>query len=233
MKTMTSYLFAIALLTGLFSSHNLHAQKPEFGAKAGIQLSDISVSGLNLGLNLLDPKMTPGVTAGLYAEMPMGSHFFFAPEFNYTQKGFRVSESVNVDIFGATVPLGAEAITRLHYLEMPLMVKYAFGQGKTQGYLKAGPTVAYALEGNVTTRINSIVDFDVARIPVDLHGSLYNAFEVGARIGAGVEWHTNTGKFFVDASLQHGLTDLMNEPVLDLRVKNQALSLGVGYAVKF
>jgi len=230
MKRFT--LITIATLIGL-AHFDAIAQKAEFGIKAGVQMSNISVNGLNLGLNFLEPQMSPGITAGVYAEMPVGKQTYFAPELNYVQKGFRVSEGVNVRVLGIPVPLGAEAITRLHYVEMPLLIKYKFGTPAVQGYVKAGPTLGYATSGTLITRVNSLIDFEVARVPLDLQGSLYNAFEVGAQAGIGAEFPAGKGKFFVDATFHHGLTDMLNEPVVDLRVKNRAVGLGVGYAMRF
>ncbi|MDX1479652.1 MAG: porin family protein [Saprospiraceae bacterium] len=233
MKQINAFIIGMALVLAVQTSHAQHASGAEFGIKAGVQMSDIAVSGLDLGFNLLDPQMTPGITAGLYAEVPMGQGWYFAPEFNYTQKGFKVYEGINVDVFGANVPIGAEAITKLHYLEAPLALKYKFGNGAVNGYLKAGPTVGYALSGTVITRINSFLDFDIARIPIDLQGSMYNALEVGGLAGVGFEVRSGSGKFFADLTYQHGFTDLINEPVVDIRVKNQAVGLGVGYALNF
>ncbi|MDX1408286.1 MAG: porin family protein [Saprospiraceae bacterium] len=234
MKQFKAITMGMALaLAAVQMSHAQHAAGAEFGIKAGVQMSDIAVSGLDLGFNLLDPQMTPGVTAGLYAEIPMGGGMYFSPELNYTQKGFKVYEGIDVNVFGANVPIGAEAITKLHYLEVPLALKYKFGNGATNGYLKAGPTVGYALSGTVNTRINSFLDFNVARIPLDLQGDMYNTLEVGAMAGAGFEVRSGSGKFFADVTFQHGLTDLINEPVVDLRVKNQSIGLGVGYALHF
>ena len=229
--TVTKLTLTLAI--GIFSVSSAISQKAEFGIKGGLHLSDVSTSGLNLGLNFLEPKMTAGYSAGLYAEVPVGQGLYFAPELNYVQKGFRIAEGVNVDLMGLPIPLGAEVVTRLNYVEMPLALKYKFGTGPVAGYLKAGPTLGYATNGVAITRVNSIIDFNVARTPLNLQGSLYNAFEVGAQVGAGAEFRAGNGKFFVDATFSHGFTDMLNEPVIDLRVKNMGLGLGVGYAFAF
>ena len=205
----------------------------EVGAKAGATFSDMHVNGLDLGTDLFDPKMIISPTAGLYSEIPIGNGFYFNPELNYMQKGFRVKESTSFDVFGLNLPVGLEAVTRFHYIDMPLALKYKFGNAKVQGYLKAGATLGYAVSGSVTTRINSIIDIKVAEIDLDPQGELYNASEIGGTIGAGIEIPTASGKFFIDASLSHGFTDILNEPVVDLRVNNRAVGVGIGYALKF
>lgn len=205
----------------------------EFGAKAGASFSDISVDGLNFGGEFLDPQMIASPVAGLYSEIPLGNGFYFTPEINYTQKGFKVQEGTTVNVFEIPVPVGAEAITRFHYIEMPLSLKYKFGNGPVQPYIKAGATMGYAVAGKMTTRINSIIDIKVAEIDLDPQGEMYNAFELGGVAGAGLEIPTASGKFFVEASYSHGFTDVLDEPVIDLRVRNTAVGVGIGYALRF
>jgi len=220
------------MCAGLMLAHCAWAQV-EFGVKAGVSFSDVSANGVNFGNGFLDPHLITGVNAGFYGEVPMGSGFYFAPDVRYAQKGFSVHESTQMNVFGLNVPIGAEAVTRMHYIDMPLAVKYRFGSGAVKGYIKAGPTMGYAVAGSGTTRINSIVDIKVAEINLDPQGSLYNAFEVGGLVGAGFEIPTAQGRFFVDASYTHGLTNIFDVPVVDLRVKNRAFGLGIGYALKF
>lgn len=229
---MKHKIFYALLVIGVLMTQSAIGQM-EFGAKAGASFSDMTVNGLNFGNDFLEPRMIASPSAGLYGELPLGSGFYFAPELMYTQKGFRVEEATTFNVFNLPLPIGAEAITRLHYIDMPLMLKYKFGEGSVQPYLKAGPTLGYAVSGTVTTRINSIIDIKVAEIDLNPQGELYNAFEIGGMVGAGIEIPTASGKFFVDASFSHGFTDVLDEPVIDLRVKNRAIGVGIGYAFRF
>lgn len=223
----------LSLCIGGMLIAQLAAGQAEFGAKAGVTFSDISVQGINLGTNFLDPQMIAGVQAGFYSEMPLGNGFYFAPELNYAQKGFRVQESMDMDVFGVNVPIGAEAVTRIHYIDAPLALKYKFGNRRAQGYLRAGPTMGYAVAGSVTTRLKSIVDIKVAEINLNPQGDLYNALEIGGLVGAGVEVPAGQGKFFVDATYTHGFSNIFDVPVIDLRVKNMGVGVGLGYAMNF
>ena len=229
MKRMLQFAL---LVIGALMTHTALSQV-EFGAKAGATFSDMTVDGLNFGTNFLEPKMIAGLATGVYSEIPLGSGFYFAPELNYAQKGFKVQESTTMNVFGFAMPFGAEATTRFHYIDMPMILKYKLSQGSVQPYIKAGPTFGYAVSGTVTTRINSIIDIKVAEINLNPQGDLYNAFEIGGVIGAGIEIPTASGKFFVDASFSHGFSDVLDEPVIDLRVRNRAVGIGIGYALRF
>lgn len=223
----------ITLIASAALMSQLVYAQTEFGARAGVSFSDVATDGLNFGNGFLDPTMIAGVNAGFYSETVLGSGFYFSPELNYAQKGFRVQESESMQVFGLNVPIGAEAVTRLHYIDMPLQLKYRFGSGTVRGYVKAGPTFSYAMDGTITTRINSIIDIKIAEIDIDPGDEMYNAFEVGGVVGAGFEIPTQQGRFFVDASFSHGLTDIFEVPVVDLRVKNRAFGVGLGYALRF
>ncbi len=220
------------LVTGVLMTQTAKSQM-EIGVKAGATFSDMTVDGLNFGTNFLEPQMIAGLSAGIYSELPIGSGFYFAPELNYAQKGFKVQESTSLDVFGLTLPIGAEATTRFHYIDMPLILKYKLSEGSVQPYIKAGPTIGYALSGTVTTRLNSFIDIKIAEIDLNPQGDLYNAFEIGGVVGAGLEFPTANGKFNIDASFSHGFTDVLDEPVIDLRVRNRAFGVGIGYSLRF
>lgn len=229
---MKQMMKCLLLVTGTLMTQIAIGQV-QIGVKAGATFSDMTTSGLNFGTGFLEPETIASPYAGIYAEMSLGGGFYFAPEANYSQKGFRVREATSLDVFGLPLPIGAEAITRLNYIDMPLMLKYKIGEGSVQPYIKAGPTLGYAVSGSVTTRINSIIDIKVAEIDLNTQGELYNAFEVGGMVGAGVEIPTGNGSFYIDAMYSHGFTDVLNEPVVDLRVYNRAFGVGIGYAIRF
>ena len=225
------YTLTMLVLTML--TLHVHAQT-QVGVKAGVNFSDIAVSGLNLGeVDFLNAKPIAGITAGVYGEIPMGNGLYFSPELNYTEKGFRIAEGTNVNVFGLPVPIGAEALTRLRYVEAPLLLKYKFEGPKVDAYVQAGPAVGYAMSGDVKMRVNSIIDLNVAQFPLNLQGNLYNPWEVSAVAGAGAEFKTNSGKFFVDAKYSHGITQMLDDPVVDVRLRNKGLGMSVGYAFAF
>ena len=210
---------------------NVNAQI-SVGAKIGANFADTRVDGL---LGNLAPEQTTftGFTAGVMAEIPMINALSFRPELNYIQKGFTVSQSFDVDLIGIDMEVGAKARTRINYIEMPLLLKYSIGSDAAKVYAIAGPSIAYAANAELTPVATFIVDFNLPSIPINLDNNIYNRWEISGVLGAGGEVKAGNGKVFADARYNLGFTNMLNNPVVDLRIKNQGFSVSAGYAYSF
>ncbi len=210
---------------------NVHAQI-SVGAKIGANFADTRVDGL---LGNLAPEQTTftGFTAGVMAEIPMINALSFRPELNYIQKGFTVSQSFDVDLIGIDMEVGAKARTRINYVEMPLLLKYSIGSDVAKVYAIAGPSIAYAANAELTPVATFIVDFNLPSIPINLDNNIYNRWEISGVLGAGGEVKAGNGKVFADARYNLGFTNMLNNPIVDLRIKNQGFNVSAGYAYSF
>lgn len=223
----TTFVLSIFFFTG-----NIKAQeRTEIGVKVGAQSSNALGHGVNLGLDILQPRaiLTPSVS--VYADIPIGSGFYISPEVAYRQKGFRVAEQINIPIFEIPVPLGAEMVTRMNYLDAATNLKYKFGNGRVKGFVRGGPYAGYATGGRVDFRLNSLIDIKLASVDIDPSGSLYERFEYGAVAGAGVEFKAGSGKFMLEATYQRAFNDFTNVPVIDAGLQNQSFGFNVGFAI--
>lgn len=210
---------------------NIQAQI-SVGAKIGANFADTRVDGL---LGNLAPEQTTftGFTAGVMAEIPMIHALSFRPELNYIQKGFTVSQSFDVDLIGIDMEVGAKARTRINYVEMPLLLKYSIGTDAAKVYAIAGPSIAYAANAELNPVATFIVDFNLPSIPINLDNNIYNRWEISGVLGAGGEVKAGNGKVFADARYNFGFTNMLNNPVVDLRIKNQGFNVSAGYAYSF
>jgi hypothetical protein len=173
-------------------------------------------------------RFAPGFTAGVVSEINFGPYFALQPELNFVQKGFRFEESVNIPIGKVDVPAGVEAQIRTNYLELPLLAKVKLGNELVQGYLAVGPTVGYALNGRLITRPRLLVEFDPIKTDLNLDNLDYERFEVAATGALGVQVNLSGLKLFADARYTHGFTELYNFPVVNEKIRNRNLALGVG-----
>ena len=89
----------------VFGFTHVNAQDVEFGAKIGANFG--SIYGDNT--ENIDPILSI-INFGFYAEIPLNEKFSFQPELMYSIQGFSVDDK----------------ITRLNYLNLPLMGKYYF-----------------------------------------------------------------------------------------------------------
>jgi hypothetical protein len=202
------------------------------GVKIGANLADTRVNG---SISNLTPEQTTytGFTAGIVGEIPVKDALSFRPEINYIQKGFTVAKTFDVQLLGIDMPLGAKARTRVNYIEVPLLLKYSLGNEIAKVYAIAGPSVAYATSASLRPVATLIFDFNLPQVNINLNDDIYQRWELSANVGAGGEVKTGNGKLFADARYNLGLTNMLNNPIVDLKIRNQGFNISAGYAYTF
>lgn len=228
MKKIQQVLTIAALLLSATYSY----AQISVGAKAGVYTSFIDVTDAVEGLTQNVEGLTTA-TFGIVTEIGLGENFSFQPELLYTTKGFKVSEGLNINLGGFPIPAGVTASTKINYLELPLLAKYKFGNEGLRFNITAGPVVSYAMNGQLDTRANLLLDINPIKTNIDLDALNYERLEVSASIGAGLAYETSGGEFFADARYVHGFSDLYNAPVVDLNLKNRGVGVTLGYKVSF
>jgi hypothetical protein len=217
-------LFAIA------SFASVSAQTFSLGGKVGYNWNSVSAPSFNGTLNF---KNMTNTNFGLVAQIGLTDNFSIQPELNYVQKGFRLNETKDLTLYNVPIPLGVNVVTAVKYLDMPILAKYKFrGQGAS-GYVFAGPSVGYALNGNLETHAQVIIDFKVASIPFNLDAVNYKRFEVGGVVGAGFEVPIGGAKLFGEARYTQGFNKVYEVPVVGAEVKNKGFGVSAGFTVPF
>ncbi len=202
------------------------------GVRVGGSLSNITTPAI-VDMVPVDIRHLPGIEVGVVSEYEISEKFGIQGELNYREKGFRISEGMDLNIFNLDFPLGVRVDTRLRYLDMPIMAKYNIGSGPVQGYVMAGPQLGYAMNGSINTRANFLVDWQLTNTPINLSGLNHERFEIAGVVGAGVEFAAGPGKIFMDARYSRSFSDSFNITLVDLNIKNHGFGLGVGYKVAF
>jgi hypothetical protein len=138
MKNLIVTLVCVILSGAAFSQVTV-------GAKAGINISNLSISGGNTTISY---SSKVGLNAGGFAEFMIGENFAVQPELTYSEMGAK----------------GSDGQLNINYLQLPVLAKYYF----TGFAVYAGPQVGFLLSakakaGSVTTdfkdQVNS-TDFD-------------------------------------------------------------------------
>jgi len=115
-------LFAImAATTGIASA------QVKFGVKAGLNLSNVSVSPAEAGVSY---KIAPGFNAGFLANISLPGKFSLQPEVVYSGQGTKM-----------TSPDGNGNIN-LGYVNVPVLLKYKTAMGF---FVEAGPQAGFLL----------------------------------------------------------------------------------------
>lgn len=226
LNTRKSVLTLAALALAIFASAQV-----AIGVKTGMNFNNLHTTE---ALGELAPDFTniSEINFGLVTEYGITDQFALQTELNFLKKGFTTKANLDdTELFGIQLPVGARAETKISYVEVPLLAKYAFGSEGFQAYVTAGPTFGYATAGRIDTKARVLVDFDLGSTNINLDDINYNRFEVGATAGAGVSYTTNFGKIFADARYSQGFTELYNFPLVDEKIKNKGFGVNVGFMV--
>ena len=226
---MKKSILAIAVLA-LASFATISAQTFSLGAKVGYNWNNVTAPAFN---GTLDFKKMTNTNFGLVAQIGLTDNFSIQPELNYVQKGFRIQESKDLNLYNVPIPLGVSAVTAIKYIDIPLLAKYKFRGEGASGYVFAGPSVGYALSGNLETHAQVIIDIKVASTNINLDAVDYKRFEVGGVVGAGFEVPIGRAKLFGEARYTQGFNDVYEVPVIGARVKNNGFGLSAGFTVPF
>ena len=232
MKTLLRTISSVATLLIFFQ---LPAQQISFGLKTGGQSANVQVPEFLGDISQIpDFKSIATFNVGIVSEIGLHKNFAIQPELNYVRKGFKLYETMNVNLFNTTIPIGATALSRFDYVEMPLLAKAQFGNESAAFYLLAGPTVGYAINGKLITRANFLVELDLFDTPIDLDAVGYERWELGGMAGAGVSFGMGHGsRLFFDVRYSHGFSQPYDIPVVHQRVQHNSIGLNVGFTMPF
>lgn len=202
MKKVFTFL-AVATFTAITT---VSAQSKKIdGVKIGIK------AGINVANEKLSPEEEPpsssltGLTAGVFATIPVSNEFSVQPELLYSGVGYQLKESS-----GTTKNI-------YNYINLPLLAKYTFDNSSFALY--AGPQIGFLLSAKQKAG-GGTADIKKYLKGTDFSGvfGLEYTFPVGVTLSA---------------RYQVGLVNIYKDPSGDASggsIKNNAFTITVGYA---
>lgn len=174
---------------------------PRFGAKAGVNFSDIKGP---------DVESFNGLTSfhiGAVAELPLSDTFSVQPELQYSAQGSEYDEGE-----------GYGGKTKVNYLNVPVMGKYYLGEGFS---VEAGPQVGLLVSAKEED------NFAGESEEYDIKDEL-KSIDIGLNFGLG--YRLENGLNF-GARYNLGLTDFNDSEQRDsgAEYKNSVIQVSVGY----
>ena len=227
MKKITYILTAITLFTTTISIAQVN-----IGVKGGLNFSDAKADVFIDAVNDAPSTYTSFLVGG-FVEIPVYQNFSFQPEIIYSKKGFTLDEATSFNVLGLDIPIGAKATTSINYIETPLLAKVKLGTDKIKIYGVAGPSIGYATSAKIQPKVTVLIDFNLPEINLNLSDNIYNRTDISGIIGGGAEYSTYSGKLFTDIRYQHSFSNIINNPIADLSVKNSGFQWTVGYSHSF
>ena len=187
---------------------NVYAQDVKFGAKAGLNLSNVSIE-IEDGMET-DVKV--GYNFGAFAEISLSEKFIFQPELLFSAQGFRVKQSIDEFSF--------EQTNKMNYLNIPLMFRYAifnkFG-------LEVGPQIGFLLSAN--SEIKATFNGVSETLNQDFKDSV-KSIDFGLNFGASYDVSEN---IIIGARYNLGLSNINNEDGDANKINNTVFSFSLRY----
>lgn len=187
----------LAAVSMLFVSEGAMAQKINFGAKAGLNLST---------WNIDDYEFKPGFHAGVYANIKINKMFAIQPEVLYSMEGVRFSEDETKTVLGKEYFMNLSATTTTHRLNMPVMFQITPLPLLT---IEVGPQFGFNLamssREKFETNVPGLPEYDET---ATVDSEVYNMFELG--IAAGLKVNL-AGNISLGARYVYGLTPLLGD----------------------
>ncbi len=159
------YKFGIILIALFLISAGSYAQFTQYGVKAGLNLSNLTVDDAN------DRNLRTGFHAGVFGRLGFSEFFSLQPELIYTTKGFTNTYDIAV--------ASSEVDFNLNYIELPINVVYHLSEDFA---FMLGPYVGYLVSANVDTN-NEILDFFDFDTDSELDRDNFNAIDFGLTAG--------------------------------------------------
>ena len=224
---MKKLLIIILSLAALTASAQIEEPRSifELGVSGGMNLSKMDLQPS------LRQKMLKGANGGLSIRYTSEKYFSMICaaqlEVNYSQRGWE-------EEFDKELPY---TFTRtLNYIEMPFLAHLAWGQEPRglQFFINLGPQLGFFL-GDEEEYGGGL---DPATRPESIRPiygkEVENKFEYGIAGGAGLEWKTKAGNFFVEGRYYYGLSDIFHNSKTDDfgRSANQTITIRLGYSVR-
>jgi hypothetical protein len=170
-KDTTMKKIAFFVLTALFSSALWAQHVPNFGVKAGINISDWNVENVNN--DVFENRL--GLHLGLLSHIHLSKSIAFQPEVQFSTQGVEVAATNDK--------------YKMSYINVPLMLQYMFDNGFR---IEAGPYVGFLVdaedEGENGTTIDRRDDYKTidAGLGFGLNYLTYSGFGVGGRYNLGL-----------------------------------------------
>jgi len=184
---------------------------------------------------LITTKPITHITGGIIIDQSIDKWLSVSSGINFKKKGFQISEATSVDVLGMSLPVGAKATTTIDYVEIPVLLKLNLNTNSTiMPYAAIGPSLSYAISGQVDTRATAILDFNVMSTPLKLDSPDYNRTQVTGNALAGVYLPYGSGHWVAELGYSKSFTDLISEDyIIDAGGKHKGWTFNVGFGTRF
>jgi len=199
-KMSVFFVLLLALCIVLPASAQVH-----LGVLGGLNLANLSVDP-DEGV---DFSSRTAFGFGGVLDYGLGEYIALHLEPMYLQKGTEAKEE------------GVDIEVKLAYLEVPLMLKYAFGTSGTKPYVIAGPTIGFNLSAKVKGSEGGV------SAEIDVKDDI-KSIDFGLAFGGGVSLPMGNNTIFVEGRYSLGLSDINDDSSDDTEIKTKGIQIMAG-----
>lgn len=229
MKTYRSPLFSFILV---LVATTIASAQWSVGLRGGAYTGTVSKPELFTTITP-DFRWSPALNLAIFAERELSENVAIRSELALVQKGFMMKEGTTMNVGKVPVRLGVSSAYRVSYVEAPVLLKLAAGNELAKVYAIVGPSVGYAADARIITRPHALIDFRPIRTDISMDAIGYQRFELSGIAGAGISLKAGAGEIMAEARYQQGFSRLLDVPVVQANVRNQGVSVSVGYKLPF
>ncbi len=176
----------------------------------------------------------PGLATALVVNVLLNENFSLQPELGYTQRGWRCQWYPR--------PTARNDLLRMNYLELPVLVRYAYGKGEIRPFAIAGPVFAKGVGGHdiiYRGEMNNGQELAYSwpmSFGDDPEQGQYASFDMAYLLGVGVSWKLERSELFLDLRYQYSTSDFVVEgnPLLyseEVEAHHRVWLLSAGYLI--
>ncbi len=191
-----------------------------FGVKAGLNLSNMSITNDDGWTDFDDTKMNPGFHLGGIVEFPISEMFSFDTGLLLSTKGFKINEKE--DNYEDNIKMN------LFYLDIPLTAKASFDMGSTKIYGVLGPYLGIGLNGKIKYEYGYMGDTETDEVEIKWGSGDEDdlkRLDFGLTMGAGLEINS----IIFELSYDLGLANIVTISDDSFTINNRVLKISVGY----
>lgn len=204
------YKISIFITALLMLAVSAQAQFSQFGAKAGLNLSNMTIDGSN------DRNLRTGFHVGVFNRTGISEFFSIQPELLYTTKGF----TNNYDVAVAE----GDVNFNLNYLEIPINLVYHLAEDFS---FQLGPYVSYLLSAKVDTN-NELLGFFDFDTDSNIDRDNFKKFDFGVTAGLEFQLEPILLGFKYNLGLVNVAQDNLPEAFLGEKSKNTVIQIYAG-----
>lgn len=201
---LPTILFAISV-----ASHSVaQSVTPRFGITAGSNLT--SIGRFESGNVSYNSDYVFGFKGGVFADLPFTSSFGLMPQVLYSQKGGKVSETVN----GTT----GQIKVRTSYIDVPVLLAFKPSPEIT---ITAGPQMSFLLSQATDISVNNTAS------PTITDTQNFRKSIIGGNVGIGYNFNSMVS---LNANYMFDFQPMANDNANQSKARNQGFGLSLGYS---